>query len=328
MRLGRTFSSTVPTRLFFARHKPFDTSQIPDLTGKTHIVTGASNGIGVITALELARKGSHVVLACRSEARTQAVMDRIVKETGNENIEYMHLEMSSLASIKNFADAVLARFDTLDTLLLNAAIMPPESYTLTADGLESGLGVNCVANAYLSLSLLPLLQQSGPSRIVSVSSEAHKRFRFNLAAMQDPAKYNYWHSYQGSKLALTLFTNELARRLEAQGNNQVLVNTIHPGTVHTDMLRTLLKNASPTMQRFIHLIARTMPVEKGALTSLYTATSPEIVEKHVIGEYIVPLGKIGKCSGEAKNQKHAAELWEFIQDTLSAKAPGYTRSTL
>ncbi|KAI8060908.1 hypothetical protein BC940DRAFT_311136 [Gongronella butleri] len=315
--------------MFFSSEPKFSTKDIPDLTGKTAIITGASNGIGKVSALEMARKGCHCVLACRSEARTRVAIDEIIKETGNDKVEFIHLDLASFKSVNTFADTFLARFDKLDILLNNAAFLSDEGWTETEDGLETMFQINYVATALLTLRLLPLLRKSAPSRIVNVSSDGHK-FVTSLNTKDYTDKVKYWKmiSYGRTKFALTAFSVELVRRLKKQGVENVYVNCVHPGAVETDMLEKALSGPSKWIQNILRYLMGIITREEGALTQLYVSTSPVIEEKQITGQYYVPIAKLGSSNGGTRNEANGAELWDYTQNLLSEKVPGYTRSSL
>ncbi|ORX50539.1 NAD(P)-binding protein [Hesseltinella vesiculosa] len=310
----------------------FSTNEIPDLTGKIAIITGSSNGLGKVSALEMARKGCHCVLACRSEAKAQAAIAEIVQETGNDKVEFMALELGSLSSVKSFADAYLAKFDRLDILLNNAGVAGPESFVLTDDGIENTVAVNFVCTAYLTLLLLPILEKSAPSRVVSVSSEAHKYpfgWSFNPKDMEDESKFGrIMATYGRSKLSLTLFSNELSKRLRAKGVESVYVNQVHPGAVETNMLMKMKELLGATLYRMFTAIMGALTPEEGALTQLYAATSPDIESKNIHGTYYVPIAKVASVSTAAQSSDNAKLVWDYLQDILVEKVPGYQRSTL
>ncbi|KAJ1553608.1 hypothetical protein HK405_007434, partial [Cladochytrium tenue] len=170
-------------------------SQIPRLDGKVFIVTGSNTGIGRVTARELARKGGHVIMACRSEAKTAPVAESIRAETGNSLVEFGQLDLLSLASVDAFADWFLARGLPLHGLVLNAGIMA-SPFALSADGIESQFATNHVAHFRLTARLLGCLEASAPSRVVVLSSSLHKSapqpegIRFDK--INDQGIYNEW----------------------------------------------------------------------------------------------------------------------------------------
>lgn len=143
------------------------------MTGKTVIITGANAGIGFETALELARRDAHVILACRDQKRGQEAVDKIKNETKNNNVELELVDLSNLKSIKEFSENILKKLNRLDVLINNAGLLGPAKRQLTQDGFEVTFGVNHLGHFYLTNLLLDLIKKSAPSRIINVSSRAH-----------------------------------------------------------------------------------------------------------------------------------------------------------
>lgn len=270
------------------------------------IVTGANAGIGKVTALELARMGAEVILACRSEERGSAARDMIIEETGNQAVHLMLVDLSSQASISEFTDAFKARFGRLDVLVNNAGgvfFNRQES----VDGLELTFALNHMGYFQLTTELLDLLVASAPARIVNVSSGAHGINMFNFDDYQRTKSYRAFSVYSQSKFANVLFTYELARRLEGTG---VTVNALHPGFVRSNFGRN---------NGFISQIAMTLlsPIaiseEKGAKTSIYLASSPEV--EGVTGKYFVR-SQPRKSSSRTYDAALQHQLWALSESLL------------
>ncbi|KAI7853119.1 hypothetical protein BDC45DRAFT_156382 [Circinella umbellata] len=266
----------------------FSLNDIPDLSGKTAIVTGSTAGIGKVTAFELARKNCHVIVACRNQTKGDAVVKEIQEQTGNKLVECIILDLSSLASVKKFSETILTTFDKIDILLNNAGLIDVP-FQLTEDGIETMFATNHVGPFYLTLELLPLLIKSNAGRIVNVASMLHAMTTLTGADFEkisDEKSYNRKTHYAKTKVANILFTYELTRRLKEKGINNVYVNCNHPGAIKTDPYYEggLLKKGS-----FIDSITNLyfIPVEKGALTQLYLATSSDIEQKDIKGQYYV-----------------------------------------
>ncbi|KAI8150189.1 hypothetical protein BJV82DRAFT_641895 [Fennellomyces sp. T-0311] len=316
----------------------FTFQDIPDLTGKTAIVTGASQGIGKLCARELSRKNCQVILACRNEETTTPVVDAIRKETGNSRVNLIVLDLASLPSIKKFADTFTARYGQLHILINNAAIQDAPEYVATEDGLESMFAVNNVGHHYLTVLLLPLLKKSAPSRVVNVSSLAHKFTALitpNFEHMNDEKKFRRSTRYAASKAANILFTLELDKRLRANGINHILVNANHPGAARTQMYHSIIPENSFIDKFFGKYAFGTS--ETGAVTQLYLATSPEVEETDIHGKYyvhiafsngIVPPGKPGSVTSFCKSEDQAQKLWDIVENLLKEKAPGYAGAGL
>lgn len=181
---------------------------------KTFIITGANTGIGKITARELAKRGDHVILACRSRDKTQPVIDAIKQETGNDKIEFVQLDLGDLASVRTCAEELLARNVPFDGLINNAGLAGQRGKT--KDGFELTFGTNHLGHYLFTRMLLPRLQAAGEARIVNVSSKSHYAAKgIDWAALQESTKtVTALKEYEVSKLANVLFTKELARRLE------------------------------------------------------------------------------------------------------------------
>ncbi|XP_043948136.1 retinol dehydrogenase 13 [Drosophila biarmipes] len=255
--------------------------KVTDETGKVFIVTGANTGIGKETALEIARRGGTVYLACRDMNRCEKARKDIIKETNNQNIFSRELDLSSLESIREFAAGFKKEQSRLDVLINNAGVMRCPK-TLTKDGFELQLGVNHIGHFLLTNLLLDVLKKSAPSRIVVVSSLAHTRGTMNVDDLNSEKSYDEGLAYSQSKLANILFSRELAKRLEGTG---VTVNSLHPGVVDTELTR----NWAFFQTNFVKFFFKPMiwPLLKtpksGAQTSIYAALDPEL--KEVTGVY-------------------------------------------
>ena len=268
-----------------------------ELTGKTFIVTGANTGIGKVTALELARKGAHVILACRSVAKTEAVVAEIQRTTGNRNVEMVELDLGDLASVRRCADQLLARADlTIHGLINNAGLAGHRG--VTKDGFEIQFGTNHLGHYLLTRLLLDRIKR-GQGRIVNVASIAHYRARgIDWEAVRRRTRTRVgMHEYSVSKLANVLFTKELARRLAGTG---VTTYALHPGGVATDVWRRL-----PQPLRWL-VTRKMLTPEQGAQTTLKCATAPELASES--GKYYDDC-KERRPSRLADDSALAAELW-------------------
>lgn len=280
--------------------------------GKVFLITGGNTGIGKATAALLARTGAQVVFTSRSEEKGERALADIRRESGNQNVACMRLDLASLASIREFAAAFLAKYTRLDVLVLNAGLMVG-SRTETADGFEMTFGVNHLGHFALTGLLLGRLKESEPARIVVVSSDAHRAARGGLdfADLQARAGYNMWTAYGRSKLANLLFTLELAERLRGSG---VTVNAVHPGTVASEF-----GSADDTSGVFGFLMKLSrwamISPEKGALTSVHVASAPEGAE--VSGRYFVRCKQV-RPSRAALDRGAALRLWEVSEQLTRA----------
>ena len=250
-------------------------------------------------------------MACRSAEKARPAVEEVIELSGNQNVEFLALDLSSLKSVAAFAEAFKAKNLPLHILLNNAGVMAAP-FAVTADGIENQFGTNHIGHFYLTLLLFDLLEQNQPSRIVNVSSSAHsltapsEGIRFDY--INDETSYSSWKAYGQSKLANVLFTRELARRVEGK---QIFVNTLHPGWVETDLQRHVMQDSLwASIGRWIQSKLAYSP-EDGALTQLYLATHPDVEKKNISGEYYVPIAKKSYSSAISKDQKMAEKLWDF-----------------
>ncbi|CAI2186507.1 3796_t:CDS:2 [Funneliformis geosporum] len=213
--------------------KHFITEDIPDLTGKVAIVTGGNSGIGYTTARELTRKNAHVFIASRSKERGEGAVEKIKKETGKSQVEYLHLDLSNLKNVKKSAENFLSKNLSLHILINNAGIV--NSWSLTEDGIQNEFGVNHVGHFLFTMTLLAKIEASAPSRIVIVSSTAHGYTEgIEFDKINQEATQSTWQRYCISKLSNVLFTKSLSKRVEGK---EVYVNSVHPGFVDTSIAR-------------------------------------------------------------------------------------------
>ncbi|XP_030617188.1 retinol dehydrogenase 13 isoform X2 [Delphinapterus leucas] len=204
------------------------------IPGKTVIVTGANTGIGKQTALELARRGGAIILACRDLEKCEAAAKEIRGETLNHHVNARHLDLASLKSIREFAAKIIEEEERVHILINNAAVMRCPHWT-TEDGFEMQLGVNYLGHFLLTNLLLDKLKASAPSRIINLSSLAHVAGHIDFEDLNwEKRKYDTKAAYCQSKLAVVLFTKELSRRLQGTG---VTVNALHPGVARTELGR-------------------------------------------------------------------------------------------
>ena len=288
---------------------------LPDLTGRTFVVTGANSGLGYEATRALARKGARVVMACRDPARAQAALDEIRAQVPDSGVEAMQLDLADLASVRRFAEAFLSRHDTLHGLCNNAGVMALP-FRKTADGFEMQFGTNHLGHFALTGLLLEALLHTPGARVVNQSSTAHKVGRLDFDDLHwERRRYSKWRAYGQSKLSNLLFTYELQRRLEAR-RAQVIAAACHPGYAATN-----LQGAGPRMlgsrlrERGMQLANRifSQSAEMGALPLIYAATAPQLQG----GEYIGPDGfaesrgypKQVRSSPRSYDTGAAARLW-------------------
>ncbi|MGE0547690.1 MAG: SDR family oxidoreductase [Kofleriaceae bacterium] len=270
-----------------------------DLANKHFIVTGANTGIGRVTALQLARRGGHVILACRSMAKAREAVDEINREIGVERAEAIQLDLSDLTSVRRCADEILAKNLPIHGLVNNAGVAARRGKQ-TPQGFEATFGTNHLGHYLFTRLLLDRLKQSAPSRIVNVASEAHYRAKaIDWDALQKPTQTVVgMYEYSMSKLSNVLFTKELARRLEGSG---VTTYAVHPGVVASDMWRRIPQPARWLMKKFM------ISPEEGAQASLVCATAPELASQS--GRYYDVGGKERPPNRIADDTVLAAKLW-------------------
>ncbi len=239
---------------------------LPSLSGRTALVTGANTGIGFVTAQELARVGARVHLACRSEEKARAAMDRIRGDVPDADLEFLSLDLDSLDAVRASAEAFMATGEPLNLLINNAGLVGRGT---TKDGFEKTFGVNHVGVFLFTTLLLDKLKESTPSRIVNVASKAHTRTKgIDLDGVRraTPAGTGFGQ-YAQSKLANVLFSAELADRLQGTG---VLSVSLHPGAIATDVWRDI----PGPFRWFLKLFL--LSVEDGARTTLHCATASDL----------------------------------------------------
>jgi NAD(P)-dependent dehydrogenase (short-subunit alcohol dehydrogenase family) len=261
------------------------TADIPDLTGKVIIVTGANSGLGFESTKELARKGARVIMACRNLDKARAALRQIRLEIPDAPAEIMRVDLVDLDSVHEFAEAFRAKYQRLDVLVNNAGIMMV-LYGTTKEGFESQLGTNHLGHFALTGLLLDRLLETPGSRVVTVSSSAHRfgRMDFDDLMFEGGQGYSRTRAYGRSKLANLLFTYELERRLEARNAGTIAV-AAHPGTSNTNLSRHVDGGVSSKIRGLWRPILA-QSAAMGALPILRAATDPGVQG----GEYYGPDG--------------------------------------
>lgn len=279
-----------------------------NLNNKVVIVTGANTGIGREVALELAKRDAKVIMACRDMKKCEETRQSIVIDTRNKYVYCRKCDLASQESIRTFVEQFKKEFDKLHILINNAGVMRcPKSYT--KEGIEMQLGVNHIGHFLLTNLLLDALKASAPSRIVNVSSAAHRRGQINMTDLNSDKEYDPGKAYAQSKLAIIFFTRELANRLK--GTN-VTVNAVHPGIVDTNITRHLFVYNNFFTRIFLKPFAWPFiraPFQ-GAQTVLYAALDTSLA--NVSGCYFDNC-EIKEVSDEAKNDNLAKWLWKVSE---------------
>jgi NAD(P)-dependent dehydrogenase (short-subunit alcohol dehydrogenase family) len=270
------------------------------LAEKLAVVTGASAGIGLQTALGLARPGMRVVMVGRHPRRTEAARGLVAMQVPGAEVETALADFSVLDEVRALAADILARHERIDVLINNAGVISPR-YAVSAEGYELTLAVNHLAPFLLTGLLLERLKASAPARVVTVASQAHRGARLDLATMTHPPGWTPLSAYGRSKLANILFTRALAKRLRA---TTVAACCLHPGVIATD----IGDRAGSVAGLGWRLAKMFLPgPDKGARTSVFLATTPDPTPFH--GAYVI--GKaIAEPDAAARDDRLAAALWE------------------
>jgi NAD(P)-dependent dehydrogenase (short-subunit alcohol dehydrogenase family) len=295
---------------------------IPDQSGKTVLVTGGNSGLGYQTVLPLARKGARVLLAARDRGRGTAALERLAAEAPGSQAELAQIDLADLTSVERFAARFLAGGEGLDLLINNAGVMAIPQRETTAQGYERQFGTNHLGHFALTGRLLPALTRRPDGRVVTVSSNQHKRAKgIDFDDLQAEHSYRPWGAYAQSKLANAMFVLELDRRLRAAGLDIVSAGA-HPGFAHTNLQITGPRSGGTSLAaRGMGLATRlfAQPARDGALPTLYAATAGNVHG----GDYFGPDGpgemrghhpKLVQFSAVAHDQAAAARLWAVSEE--------------
>jgi NAD(P)-dependent dehydrogenase (short-subunit alcohol dehydrogenase family) len=271
------------------------------------MITGANRGIGKATALGLAKMGAQVVMICRDSERDGAAQDEIKRESGNQAVELLLADLSSQASIRQLAQEFNSKYAELNVLVNNAGTYRTRR-TLSVDGIEIHFAVNYLAPFLLTNILLEALKAGAPSRVVNLAGIYHRKARINFEDLMSEKDYSASDANRQAKLALVIYTYELARRLEGTG---VTVNCLHPGAVATDPLQSD-PDSSPLMRFFYKFMKPFFASpEKGAQPSIYLASSPDL--EGVTGKFFDRKTE-APSSPESHDQSIARRLWDTSEE--------------
>lgn len=281
------------------------------MQGKVCLITGATNGIGKATALALAQMGATVVIVGRNPAKCAAVVGEIQHLSGNDAVEALVADLSIMAEVRRVAEQFKAKYQKLHVLVNNAGGAFGKRQA-TSEGFERTFALNHLNYFLLTSLLLDTLKASAPARIVNVSSDAHKRAHLDFDDLQSEKGSFVFNAYGRSKLAVVVFSYELARRLSGTG---VTCNVLHPGLVRTGFASNLGAVPSAAIGFFMRFVGLTP--EQGAQTSVYLATSPAV--ENVTGKYWeksreVPSGRV------AYDEATWTRLWEDSDKMVAALA--------
>lgn len=288
----------------------FDFSAIPSQKGRLAVVTGANTGLGFETVKWFVQKNLKVIMACRSLEKAERAKANILSEFPQADLAIMHVDLSSLDSVRQFAAQFNAQYDRLDLLINNAGIMMPP-YAQNEDGFESQMGANHFGHFLLTHLLLPRLKVTPGSRVVALSSLAHRSGEIHFDDLHWEKDYARNGAYGQSKLANLMFALELQRRLAQEGQNTIAV-AAHPGISMTELSRHLPKLTYYLLLPLAFFIAQSP--KEGALPTVMAALHPEVKG----GSYFGPQGLsemkgkpgLAKIAQQAKDEAAAHKLWE------------------
>jgi NAD(P)-dependent dehydrogenase (short-subunit alcohol dehydrogenase family) len=264
------------------------------MENKTVLITGGNAGIGKATAIGLARMGANVIIACRNRERGNMAVEEIKKESGNNKVELLVMDLASQRSVRDAVNEFKTKHDKLHVLINNAGVFLGKR-EVTEDGVEKTFATNYLGHFLLTHLLLDTLKASAPSRIINVASK-HFGIKMNWDDMMLEKKFSTMAAVGPTKLGLVMFTKELAKKLEGTG---VTVNSLHPGLVRT----TLLKDTSFWIKAFFKIIPHATPA-KGAQTSIFLASAPEAANAN--GKFFSDKKEAPTSAGandEAQNRK-------------------------
>ncbi|MDQ5813862.1 MAG: SDR family oxidoreductase [Actinomycetota bacterium] len=277
--------------------------------GKVVLITGGTSGIGKAAATALAGMGATVVITGRNEERGKRALQEIREESGNDGVELILADLTVQDEVRRLAEELRERHNQLEVLVNNAGLVLSER-TETPDGIETQLAINHLAPFLLTNLLLDLLKESAPSRIVTVSSDAHRWAKIDLDDLQSRKRYRGMQVYGKTKLANIMFTYELAERLEGTG---VTANCMHPGGVNTNFGN----NQGGPMNLLFRLFKPFMrSPEQGADTLIYLASSPEV--EGMTGKYLADR-KVKAASDAAYDETTRKRLWEASEELTGLK---------
>jgi len=288
-----------------------------DLHGRVAVITGASGGIGLETARALASAGATVVLGNRSIEKSEAAVADLKAGIPDAQVEFLVLDLTSLASVRQFAEQFLARHDRLDLLVNNAGVMATP-FERTADGFELQFGTNHLSHFLLTNLLMPAILAAAPARIVNLTSNAHFMSDMDWDDPNyDKREYASWPAYGQSKTANILFTTELERRYGPRG---VHVYAVHPGLVGTDLMRYLSDEDRTWLDTSIQKNGATYKTpQQGAATSVWAATAPELEGQG--GLYLEDCTVSERRSPYAVDAAAARRLWTLSEQMVGQQFP-------
>jgi NAD(P)-dependent dehydrogenase (short-subunit alcohol dehydrogenase family) len=265
------------------------------------LITGATEGVGKVTARELAKKGFTIVVAARNANKAEALKEEIEKSTGNASCDVIVADLGSLGQVRQLAETFRRRYATLDVLINNAGVFLP-TRSETEDGYETMFQVNYLSPFLLTNLLLEMLQKSEQGRIINLTSSVYTIGKFIPDNLQSEKHFSVLGTYATTKLLVLMFTEELARRLKA---TSVTANAVHPGIVRTRMMLQ-----APGALRLVSYLSLPLSISPsaGARTSVYLASSPEV--KGISGQYFTK-SKRAVVKNKFDTAENRALLWDL-----------------
>jgi NAD(P)-dependent dehydrogenase (short-subunit alcohol dehydrogenase family) len=273
------------------------------MEGGVVLITGGTSGIGKAAATALAAMGAEVIVAGRDRQRGEAALEGIREASGSEKVSLMLADLSLQAEVRRLADEFRRTHERLDVLVNNAGLIRSERAE-TPDGIELTLAVNHLAPFLLTSLLLDLLEESAPSRVITVASEARRGAKIDFDDLQSERRYRPFRVYGMTKLANILFTYELAERLRGTG---VVANCLHPGGVNTRFAEDN-RGVGVLLFRAFKPFMRTP--ERGADTLVYLASSPEVAK--ISGKYLMDRKEVS--SGQPRDEAVQEKLWRVSEE--------------
>ena len=292
----------------------WDISDIPVLTGKYALITGANSGIGYCTAKALAKKGCNVILACRSLRKSEEAKSKLQNLIPDSKLIPLELDLSDFKNVSNKSNEILNDFEHIDLLINNAGIMHPPK-TLNAQGYEIQFAVNHLAHMLLTLKLLPIIENSDDSRVVTITSGAQFFGKVGWSNLK-AENYNKWESYANSKLANIMFAVELHNRIDTQKTSSLAA---HPGIAKTNLF-----TAQKPKPNFLESISLDIfsplfqSAEMGSLPQLFAATSPSAKSGEHYGPKYNFRGnpKLSPTARAATNSNERKKLWNLSEEII------------
>ncbi|OAX33476.1 NAD(P)-binding protein [Rhizopogon vinicolor AM-OR11-026] len=307
------FWSAIIRESLFPPATQFHASDIPDMSGKVVLVTGANAGIGKETARVLLTKNAKVYIACRDKAKGEAAIRELKDSTGKDAF-FLQLNLANLKSVKAAGEEFLSKEPLLHVLFNNAGVMTPPVEMITDDGYDLQFGTNVVGHFYFTKLVMPALlaaaatSSDGTARVVNTSSNGHWFDGLDYNTFRDsPARRKKSSSglYAQSKTGNIVFSAELARRYGGQG---IVSTALNPGGIKTELAR----HQSSLNQMFLNMLLH--DVSYGALTQLYAGTTAEGAKLN--GKYLIPWARIGDPRADTQDPQQGKELWNWLEEQV------------